>query len=88
MEFLREEQIFSKYGDKVITEYSLKNGVAEISDDTQMTLFTANGLLLGTPRGMTRGIMGSYESYIQTMYKCCYRTQTEPYPINEDYLYS
>ena len=88
VEFLREEQIFSKYGDKGITEYSLKNGVAEISDDTQMTLFTANGLLLGTTRGMTRGIMGSYESYIQTMYKCWYRTQTEPYPINEDYLYS
>ena len=25
VEFLREEQIFSKYGDKGITEYSLKN---------------------------------------------------------------
>ena len=88
VEFLREEQIFSKYGENGITEYSLKNGKAEISDDTQMTLFTANGLLLGTTRGMTRGIMGTYESYIQIMYKCWYRTQTESYPINEDYLYS
>ena len=88
VEFLREEQIFSKYGENGITEYSLRNGKAEISDDTQMTLFTANGLLLGTTRGMTRGIMGNYESYIQIMYKCWYRTQTESYPINEDYLYS
>ena len=88
MEFLREEQIFSKYGENGITEYSLRNGKAEISDDTQMTLFTANGLLLGTTRGMTRGIMGSYESYIQIMYKCWYRIQTESYPIDEDYLYS
>lgn len=88
VEFLREEQIFSKYGENGITEYSLRNGKAEISDDTQMTLFTANGLLLGTTRGMTRGIMGSYESYIQIMYKCWYRTQTESYPIDEDYLYS
>ena len=88
VEFLREEQIFSKYGDKGIAEYSLKNGVAQISDDTQMTLFTANGLLFGTTRGMIRGIMGSYESYIQIMYQCWYKTQTESYPINEDYLYS
>ena len=64
VEFLDDAAIFSKYGENGITEYSLVNGVAEISDDTQMTLFTANALLLGTTRGMTRGIMGSYPSYI------------------------
>ena len=37
--------IFSRYGESGITEYELTNGVAQISDDTQMTLFTANGLL-------------------------------------------
>ena len=58
VEFLDDAAIFSKYGENGITEYSLVNGVAEISDDTQMTLFTANALLLGTTRGMTRGIMG------------------------------
>lgn len=62
VEFLDEETIFSRYGENGVTEYDLVNGVAEISDDTQMTLFTANGLLLGTTRGMTRGIMGSYPS--------------------------
>ena len=46
-----------------------------ISDDTQMTLFTANGLLWGTTRGKTRGIMGSYPSYIAYCYKEWYRTR-------------
>ena len=37
-----------KYGANGITEYELRNGIAEISDDTQMTLFTATGLLPGS----------------------------------------
>lgn len=88
VEFLDEETIFSRYGENGITEYDLVNGVAEISDDTQMTLFTANGLLLGTTRGMTRGIMGSYPSYIAFCYKDWLRTQCEKYPLNEEYPYS
>ncbi len=60
VEFMQAEAIFRKYGESGITEYEPFNGVARISDDTQMTLFTANGLLLGTTRGMMRGIMGSY----------------------------
>ena len=65
MEFWDEKHIFSRYGERGITEYKLDTkGVARFSDDTQMTLFTANGLLLGTTRGVTRGIMGPYESYV------------------------
>ena len=45
VEFLQEDQIFRKYGSEGITEYDLVNGKALISDDTQMTLFTANGIL-------------------------------------------
>ena len=45
VEFLSKDKIFSMYGKQGITEYSLRNGTAIISDDTQMTLFTANGLL-------------------------------------------
>lgn len=88
VEFLDEATIFSRYGENGITEYDLVNGIAEISDDTQMTLFTANGLLLGTTRGMTRGIMGSYPSYIAFCYKDWLRTQYEKYPLNEKYPYS
>ena len=46
VEFLQISRIRQKYGDNGITSYELKNGIAEISDDTQMTLFTANGLLI------------------------------------------
>ena len=43
VEFKREDEIFSEYGNDGITEYDLilDDDVAEISDDTQMTLFTA-----------------------------------------------
>lgn len=88
VEFLSSSAIFSRYGENGITEYTLRNGIAQISDDTQMTLFTATGLLLGTTRGMTRGIMGSYPSYIAYSYKDWYKTQTERYPLPEEYHYS
>ncbi len=84
VEFLDEESIFRKYGQDGIAAYDLTDGKALISDDTQMTLFTANGLLLGTTRGRTRGIMGSYPSYISCSYKEWYRTQTEKYPLKCD----
>ena len=75
VEFFQDEQIFRKYGERGITDYSLVDGVAQISDDTQMTLYTANGLLLGTTRGMTRGIMGTYPSYIALCYKDWLKSQ-------------
>lgn len=88
VEFLQADQIFQKYGQRGITEYRLTNGVAQISDDTQMTLFTAAGLLLGTTRGMTRGIMGSYEDYIARCYSDWLKTQTRVSPNNSDDRYS
>lgn len=88
VEFLSEEAIFERFGEAGITEYYLHRGVAEISDDTQMTLFTATGLLLGTTRGMNRGIMGSYESYIHLCYKDWLRTQTDMFPLPNGYHYS
>ena len=69
VEFLDDAAIFSRYGENGITEYSLVNGAAEISDDTQMTLFTANALLLGTTRGMPCGTMRSYSNYMALCYK-------------------
>jgi len=47
VEFKGEDEIFSKYGKRGITEYSLRadTGLARISDDTQMTMFTAAGIL-------------------------------------------
>ena len=89
VEFLPAASILKKHGERGITEYELHHGVAEISDDTQMTLFTATGLLVGTTRGMMRGIMGDYaECYIAYSYRDWYRTQTEKYPLPEEYHYS
>ena len=88
VEFLSEPEIFGAYGPRGITEYALQNGVAEISDDTQMTMFTATGLLLGTTRGQLRGIMAGYEDYVRYSYRDWYRTQTERFPLPDDYHYS
>lgn len=70
VEFERESSIFSKYGKNGITEYKLKNGMALFSDDTQMTLFTANGLLSGYYN------KSSYTDSVHTSYKEWYITQS------------
>ena len=88
VEVLSHAAITDRYGPQGIIEYDLRDGVAEISDDTQMTLFTATGLLLATTRGMTRGIMGSYPGYINYSYQDWYRTQSERYPLGGEYHYS
>lgn len=79
VEFLSESVIFSTFGEDGITDYRLQEGKARISDDTQMTMFTANGLLFGTTRGFMRGIMGSYPSYIAKAYRDWYKTQHEAF---------
>ena len=77
VEFLRETQIFTKYGKKGITAYTKDpvSGKALISDDTQMSLFTANGLLFGDTRGAMRGIQGQPRAYVMMAYKDWLKTQ-------------
>lgn len=88
VEFLRERQIFRKYGERGITEYELTDGVARFSDDTQMTLFTATGLLLGTTCGMTRGNLGSYAECINHAYLDWLKTQEQRYPLPDERHFS
>lgn len=77
IEFMSYEKILSRYGDNGLTEYLLdpESGKALISDDTQMTLFTANGLLVGQTRSLTRGIAGKPRSYVYLAYLDWLRTQ-------------
>ena len=77
IEFNGEKEIFSRYGKSGITEYELDplSGKAIISDDTQMTLFTANGLLVGDTRGRMRGIQAWPRYYVANAYKDWLRTQ-------------
>jgi ADP-ribosylglycohydrolase len=57
VEFLKLNEIKKKYGEDGITDLVAGiNGKAEITDDTQMTLFTAEGLLRAENRGRKKGI--------------------------------
>ena len=80
VEFSSEELIRARFGPAGIQAYVYADGAARISDDTQMTLFTANGLLFGTTRGCLRGIQGPYPSYVAEAYREWYKTQTSDYP--------
>lgn len=82
VEFKREGTIFSEYGEEGISKYDLilDTDVAEISDDTQMTLFTAEGLLLAGSKDDNIG----YINHIRNMYKCWYQTQSEQYPVQDE----
>ena len=77
VEFYIESKIFEKYGENGITSYVTDNatGKALISDDTQMTLFTATGLLIGDTRGKMRGIMAAPFSYVALSYRNWLSTQ-------------
>ena len=88
VEFDSYHRIIDKYGEQGITEYELTNGIAQISDDTQMTLFTANGMLMGLTRGCMRGIGGAPEMYVECAYKDWYKTQIEPYSDEREYGYT
>lgn len=74
VEFSSLSQIKAKYGENGISAYELdNNGVAEFSDDTQMSLFTAEGLLSAVVDGKTfeKDIL----PYITTAYEHWYYTQ-------------
>ena len=82
VEFMSRDAILSRYGSPGITKFELDpNGKALISDDTQMTLFTANGMLMGLTRGYMRGIGGRPEKYVDGAYIDWYSTQTQEYGL-------
>ena len=75
IEFHDEEYIFQKYGPSGITEYDLFDGKALISDDTQMTLFTAAGLLTFYTVAMQRVVFRTAEPFIYLSYLDWLHTQ-------------
>ena len=72
VEFMGESAIFARYGRQGICDYALTGGEALISDDTQMTLFTATGLLTGAVRGRGQVDIGcvwaSYQDWLRTQW--------------------
>ena len=87
VEFMSTDWIYSKYGKNGITEYDLKGGVARISDDTQMTLFTANGLLIGKMQGNRIWFKPDYAASIKECYTDWLNTQFESYPLKSQRLW-
>lgn len=78
VEFFFYKGILRQYGEGGIQEYSLdfEEGLALISDDTQMTLFTANGILYGDTRERLHGVQASVNSYVADAYHEWVLTQT------------
>ncbi len=74
VEFSSLDSIFKQYGPSGITAYSPDaKGIARFSDDTQMTLFTAEGLLDAAQKGesantdaVTRCIEKAYIAWFET----------------------
>lgn len=61
IEFMSRNTIFHKYGHSGVTDYvEFDDGIGRITDDTQMTLFTAEGLLRAINRGAIRSNGGGY----------------------------
>lgn len=57
MEFLARAEILHRFGPHGITRYApTYGGIGKITDDTQMALFTAEGLLRGWVRSRNKGI--------------------------------
>jgi len=80
IEFWSEDQIFSKYGDGGISRYELSGGKALVSDDTQMTLFTAAGMLKHTYSviaGKEKKTEDEYPNTVALAYDDWYRTQMQ-----------
>ena len=77
VEFMSRRSIIAQYGSNGITKFDLtSDGKALVSDDTQMTLFTACGMLMGVTRGYMRGVGGQPEKYVDGAYLDWYYTQT------------
>ena len=81
VEFMRAREIFEEYGERGITRYELRRGRAEISDDTQMTLFTAAGLLSADARSKDSGVPPDYVEGLRGAYLDWLDTQTNRAPL-------
>lgn len=77
VEFMSYNSIIKQHGEGGIQRYEkdFETGLALISDDTQMTLFTATGMLVGDTRMAMRGIAADIDSYVFGAYRDWYVCQ-------------
>ena len=76
VEFMRDAEIRSRFGDGGIRDYVPAYGrLGAITDDTQMTLFTADGMLRAHVRAALRGTRPDYASVTARAYQRWLATQ-------------
>lgn len=79
---MSEESIFYKYGPDGLIDYILTNAIAQISDDTQMTLFTADAIICAKNKFPQQWLNDNVIiPYIFHCYQDWLLTQTEDYPL-------
>lgn len=90
VEFKDLEYILKKYGPNGVENMSFgKTGLYEITDDTQMTLFTAEGLLRALSSTNHFGSAPDFAAMLKRSYLCWFASQgelwgKETYPEGED----
>ena len=77
VEFMRLFQIKQEFGEKGIRDYVLHDGQAVFSDDTQMTLFTAEGLLRAPAH--YKALQSIRRAYLDW-----YDTQMKQFPLDDN----
>lgn len=83
VEFMSIDQIRSTYSEQGIADYDEAYGLkGAFTDDTQMTLFTAEGILRGIVRRIERGIGGAEVAIVDYAYERWFRTQTEEFGLS------
>lgn len=96
VEFNMIEEIYHIFGEDGITEFQLTNGVAQISDDTQLTLFTAVGLLNAwansdnlTSEEIVNFVRKAYQDWFQTQSTnfCIENSKKNSWLLNVEELY-
>jgi ADP-ribosylglycohydrolase len=84
VEFLSLAEIIRTHGDDGITDLPSLVGGAEITDDTQLTLFTAEGIL----RAVNPGLRRTDESPLDSVYAAYQRwLSTQGYPRDDRWSY-
>ena len=88
VEFRSDASIRKAYGEDGITEMDLRAGKALISDDTQMSIYTAQGLIHGKQKGCDyhQTLMEIYKSYLRwivTQGHSIYPSQDGVYTMEE-----
>lgn len=85
VEFMRRAEIVARFGEPGIRDYVPAYGrTGAITDDTQMTLFTAEGMLRAWVRACMRGIGPAFVPVTERAYLRWLQTQDERPPARPD----